>query len=124
MITADTIEMRNGAVHRHAELLRRRRCPHRGGTLTINGNNMTISSDGSPSFTGIAVTGELPSGVWCIGCPDPSARAFSPFFQFADSASVTINLTGDLTIRRIARITTDSFAFGRSGAININAANM
>src|SRR5262249_50337344 len=54
----------------------------------------------------------------------PRPIAFSPFFQFADSASVTINLTGNLTVRENARITTDSFAFGRSGAINSNAANM
>ena len=92
--------------------------PTGGGTLTINGNDMTLSSDGSPVFTGIGATGNLHPAY------GSGPTAFSPFFQFADSASITINLTGNLTVRGNAGVTTDNFAFGRSGAININAANM
>jgi hypothetical protein len=92
--------------------------PTGGGTLRIDGNNMTLSSDGSPLFTGIGATGNLHPAY------GSGPTSFSPFFQFADSASITINLTGNLTVRGNARITTDNFAFGRSGAININAANM
>ena len=77
---------------------------------------MTLSSDGSPVFTGIGATGNLHPAY------GSGPTVFSPFFQFADSASVTINLTGNLTIRGNAGVTTDNFAFGRSGAININAA--
>jgi filamentous hemagglutinin family protein len=118
VITADTIEVRNGASVGMSNFFGGGAFPGGGGTLTINGNNMTLSSDGSARFTGIGATGNLHPAYGQAGVP------FSSFFQFADSASVTINLTGTLTVRENAAITTDSFSFGRSGAININAGNM
>ncbi len=118
-ITANDIEVRNGASIGMTNSFGGDTFPTGGGTLTINGNNMTLASKGSSRFTGISATGTF-HPAYGAG----AARLFSPFFQFADSASVTINLTGNLTVQDNAQITTDSFAFGRSGAININAANM
>src|SRR5262249_21080857 len=39
----------------------------------------------------------------------------------ADSGSITINATGKLTMLERAQVTTDSLAFGKSGAVTINA---
>ena len=117
-ITADTIDVRNGASIAMSNSFGGGTLPTGGGTLTINGNDMTLSSDGSPVFTGIGATANFHPAY------GTGPTTFSPFFQFADSASVTINLTGNLTVRGNAGVTTDNFAFGRSGAININAANM
>jgi filamentous hemagglutinin family protein len=124
-ITANNIEVRNGASIGMTNSFGGGPFPTDGGTLTINGNNMTISSDGS-SLTGISATSTFHPAYGAAGPNNgpPRPTAFSPFFQFADSASVTINLTGNLTVQGNTQITTDSFAFGRSGAININAANM
>jgi filamentous hemagglutinin family protein len=117
-ITADTIELRNGAAIAMSNSFGGGTFSTGGGTLTIKGGDMTLSSDGSPLFTGIAATGNLHPAY------GSGPTAFSPFFQFADSASITINLTGNFTVRGNAGVTTDNFAFGRSGAINIDAANM
>src|SRR4030095_13220517 len=117
-ITADNIEVRNGSSIGMTNSFGGGSFPTGGGTLTINGNNMTLSSDGSTRFTGISATSNFHPAY------GTGPTRFSPFFQFADSASITINLTGNLTVLQNAAITTDSFGFGRAGGININAANM
>src|SRR5262249_48030728 len=125
-ITADNIEVRNGSSIGMTNSFGGGSFATGGGTLTINGNNMTLSSDGSTRFTGISATSNFHPAYGAPGPNNgpPRPIAFSPFFQFADSASITINLTGNLIVLQNAQITTDSFAFGRAGAININATNM
>ena len=118
VIKADTIEVRNGSSVALSNLFGGGAFPTGGGSLTISGTNMTLTSDGNSRTTVIGSTGNFHPAYG--GGP----TLFSPFYQFADSAPVTINLTGNLTVLDNARITTDSFAFGRSGPININAANM
>ena len=49
---------------------------------------------------------------------------FLSSLQLADSGSITCNVTGKLTVRGRAQISTDSFAFGRGGNITINAGDM
>ena len=124
-ITADNIEVRNGASIGMTNSFGGGPFPTDGGTLTINGNNMTLSTDGNSR--GISATSNFHPAFGQAsvqGVAIPVALRFAPFLQFPDSASVTINLTGNLTVRGNAAIFTDSFAFGRAGAININAANM
>ena len=116
-ITADTIEVRNGAAIGMANSFGGGPFPTGVDTLTINGNNMTLSSDGSPRFTAIGTTGYF----------HPAYGKLVQFFRRwfgGDSASVTINLTGNLTVRENARITTDNVGFGSAGAITVNAANI
>jgi filamentous hemagglutinin family protein len=120
VITADTIDLHNGASIVMSNRFGGGPFPTGGGTLTINGNNMTLSSDGSPSFTGIAATPRFGFLFGVVGSSDP----FSPSVQLVDSASVRINLTGNLTVRGNAGITTDNLAFGPAGAINVTAANI
>ena len=118
VIKANKIEVRKGSSIALSNSFGGGNFPTGGGSLTISGNNMTLASDGSSRTTGIGSTGNFHPAY------GQGPTLFSPFFQFADSAPVTINLTGNLAVLDNARITTDSFAFGRSGPININAANM
>jgi large exoprotein involved in heme utilization and adhesion len=91
--------------------------PRSRGAVDINGINMTLSSDGSTRFTGIN-TDPVFHPAYGAGA------GFRPELQSAESPSVTINLTGNFTVRGNAGITTDSSSFGPAGAINVNAANI
>jgi filamentous hemagglutinin family protein len=120
VIAADTIELRNGALISMTNFFGGGPFSTDGGTVTINGNNMTLSSDGRRDRpTGIIASPGLHPGFGASIVP-----LFVAFFQLANSASVTINLTGTLAVRENAQITTDSSSFGPAGAINVNAANI
>ena len=70
VITADTIEIRNGASIAMSNLFGGGTFPTSGGTLTINGNNMTLSSDGRTDRSyRDSHNGQLPSGIWYIANP-------------------------------------------------------
>jgi filamentous hemagglutinin family protein len=112
-ITADTVEVRNGG---NISLVNRFQGP--GGALTIDATDVTLSSDGNSGFTGLAAQANFHPAYGQPGVP------FLPFFQLADSGSITVNASGDVIVNGRAQITTDSFAFGRSNDITINAANV
>jgi large exoprotein involved in heme utilization and adhesion len=99
-----------------------------GGTLTVNARDVTLDSAGVDPLvqpTGLSAQAFFHS---LYGQPDfetgSFATAFLPSLQFADSGSITVNATGKLTMRGSAQITTDNFAFGKSGNITINAGDM
>jgi filamentous hemagglutinin family protein len=116
-ITAETIEIRNGAVIGMSNSFGGGASPRSRGAVDINGINMTLSSDGSTRFTGIN-TDPVFHPAYGAGA------GFRPELQSAESPSVTINMTGNFTVRGNAGITTDSLSFGPAGAINVNAANI
>ena len=68
VITADTIEVRNGAFIAMSNMFGGGTFSTGGGTLTINGNNMTISSGRKkrPPYWDNR-NEQLPSSVWCVG---------------------------------------------------------
>ncbi len=121
-IEADTVEVRSGA---QVAVLNTFQGP--GGTLTVNARDVTLDSAGAGSdqFTGLTAQAFFHS---LYAQPDfetgSFATAFLPSLQFADSGSITVNATGKLTMRGSAQISTDNFAFGKSGNITINAGDM
>ncbi|RPJ34778.1 MAG: filamentous hemagglutinin N-terminal domain-containing protein, partial [Planctomycetaceae bacterium] len=121
-IEADTVEVRSGAA---VNVVNEFEGP--GGTLTVNARDVTLDSAGAGSdqFTGLSAQASFHQ---LYGQPDfetgSFATAFLPSLQFADSGSITVNATGKLTMRGSAQISTDNFAFGKSGNITINAGDM
>ena len=113
VIEADTVDVRNGA---SVSLVNSFQGP--GGTLTVNARDVTLDSAGSGKFTGFAAQANFHPAYGKPGVP------FLPVFQLADSGSITINATGTVTVRGSAQISTDSFAFGKSGNITVNAGDM
>ena len=113
LIEAGSVEVRNGA---SIGLVNSFAGP--GGSLTVNATDVTLDSEGSSGFTGLAAQANFHPAYGQAGVP------FLPDLQLADSGSITINATGDLTVRERAEISTDSFAFGRSGHIIINAGDI
>lgn len=121
-IEADTVEVRSGA---QVAALNTFQGP--GGTLTVSARDVTLDSAGAggDEFTGLTAQAFFHP---LYGLPDfetgSFATAFLPSLQFADSGSITVNATGTLTMRGSAQISTDNFAFGKSGNITINAGDM
>ena len=114
-ISADTVEVRNGAFIDVGNFYANSAAEGTG-EIVINARDVTLSSDGNPSFTGLTAQATFH--------PNYGARVAAPFSEpltTADSGSITINATGKLTMLEGARVTTDSLAFGRSGAVTVNA---
>src|SRR5262249_1627518 len=78
--------------------------------------DVTLSSDGNLTVTGLAAQGVFHPNYGIRG-PAP----FSDLLTIADSGSITINATGTVTVLGRAQVTTDNFAFGRSGAVTLSA---
>jgi len=112
-ITADNVEVRDGA---QITLLNRFEGP--GATLTINAQDVILSSDGNPDFTGLAAQGDFHPAY------GSSPNLYLPFFQLADSGSIFINAANSLSVNGSAEISTQSFAFGNGGDITINAGDV
>jgi filamentous hemagglutinin family protein len=111
VVTANTVEVRDGASMSVNNFY-----AGPGGNLTIDAQDVLLSGDNNPGFTGLA-----------------AQSAFSPFYPgvsldpaltFGDGGTLTVNAAKSLTVRGGAEITTDSFAFGRAGDIVINAGDM
>ena len=118
-IEADTVEVRSGA-----SIAAMNEFEGPGGTLTVNARNVTLDSAGSDQFTGLSAQASFHGDY---GFPDETgsfAKAFLPSLQLADSGSITVNATGTLTMRGSAQISTDNFAFGKSGNVTVNAGDM
>jgi filamentous hemagglutinin family protein len=118
-IEADTVEVRSGA---SVAALNFFEGP--GGTLTVNARDVTLDSAGSDQFTGFSAQAFFHGDYGLSDETGSFARAFLPSLQLADSGSITVNATGTLTMRGSAQITTDNFAFGKSGNITVNAGDM
>jgi filamentous hemagglutinin family protein len=110
-IQADTVEVRSGA-----SIAARNEFEGPGGTLTIDARNVTLDSAGSDQPTGLSSQADFHGDYGVVD--------FSPSLQLADSGAITVNATGTLTMRGSAQISTDNFAFGRSGNVTVNAAEM
>ena len=113
LVEADNVEVTNGA---SIGLVNSFAGP--GGTLTVNATDVTLDSQGNGGFTGLAAQANFHPAYGQPGVP------FLPDLQLADSGSIKVNATGELVVRDRAQISTDSFAFGRSGDITINAGDM
>jgi filamentous hemagglutinin family protein len=109
-IEADTVEVLSGA---QVNALNFFQGP--GGTLSVNARDVTLDSAGSDQVTGLSAQANF-FGDYGFD--------FSPSLQLADSGSITVNATGTLTMRGIAQISTDNFAFGKSGNVTVNAGDM
>jgi len=112
-LVADTIEVRNGAFVLVGNLFANS-AAEGAGEIIVNARDVLLASDGNTAFTGLAAQGNFHTN---FGRPGSFAEALTT----ADSGSITINATGNLTMLGRAQITTDSLAFGRSGAITVNA---
>ena len=121
-ISADTVEVRNGAFILVGNLYANS-AAEGAGEIVVNARDVTLSSDGnlvfsgSPVFTGLAAQGTFHPTYGVLTGPAP----FSELLTTADSGSIAINATGKLTMLGAAGVTTDSLAFGRSGNVTINA---
>src|SRR5262249_43813569 len=117
-ISADTVEVRNGAFIFFGNL-HANSAAEGGGEIVVNARDVTLSSDGNllqpngtPSFTGLLAQGALlPSSV--LSLPELNA--------LRDSGAITINAMGKVTMLGVAGVITDGLAFGRSGNVTINA---
>ena len=126
-ITADTVEVRNGAfvlvTNQYAN------SPLEGaGGIVVNARDVTLSSGGNSSgFTGLAAQGAFPTTYSLIGSGIPGTSFTLPqitLLSTADSGSVTINATGKLTMLGRGSVTTDSFSFGKGGTVTVNAGDL
>jgi filamentous hemagglutinin family protein len=111
-ITADTVEVRNGAFILVGNFFANSQAEG-AGEIVVNARDVTLSSDGNGSFTGLGAQGTFRTGV---AAPFSDLRLTTP-----DSGSITIIATGKLTMLERAQVTTDSLAFGKSGNVTINA---
>ena len=120
VITANTVEVRDGASMSVNNFF-----AGPGGSLTIDAQEVLLSGDNNPGFTGLAAQSFL--SPFYSGIPlDPAGPGvpLDPALTFADGGTLTVNAAKSLTVRGGAEITTDSFAFGRAGDIFINAGDM
>jgi filamentous hemagglutinin family protein len=115
-VTADTVEVRNGAFILVGNLYANS-LAEGAGEIVVNARDVTLSSDGNSTFTGLAAQGTFHPSYGATA----AAASFSELFTTADSGSITINATGKLTMLQGAQVTTDSLAFGKSGNVTINA---
>jgi filamentous hemagglutinin family protein len=118
-IEADTVEVRSGA-----SIAARNEFEGPGGTLTVNARNVTLDSAGSDQFTGLSAQAFFHPDYGFADETGSFAKAFLPSLQLADSGSITVNATGTLTMRGSAQISSDNFAFGKSGNVTVNAGDM
>jgi len=112
-INADTVSTATGG---HIALINAWEGP--GGNLVINAGDVTLSGNGGDNnvgFEGLAAQGTFHPGFQFVS---------DPAMSYGDSGSITLNLSGNLTVQGQAQITTDSLNFGRGGDININAVDM
>jgi filamentous hemagglutinin family protein len=93
-----------------------------GGNLTISAQQIKLSGEGNPGFTGIASQSNFNPGLAGESHPDP----FNPALSQADGGSINITATGagNLIVREGAEISADSFALGRGGDISITAGDI
>ena len=120
VITANTVEVRDGASMSVNNFF-----AGPGGSLTIDAQEVLLSGDNNPGFTGLAAQSFF--SPFYSGIPlDPAGPGvpLDPTLTFADGGTLTVNAAKSLTVRGGAEITTDSFAFGRAGDIFINAGDM
>ena len=115
-IVADTVEVRNGASVLIGNLFANS-ATEGAGELVVNARDVTLSSDGNTAFTGFAAQGTFHPNFGRSGVTAPFAEALTT----ADSGSITINATGNVTLLGRAQVTTDSLAFGKSGNVTVNA---
>jgi filamentous hemagglutinin family protein len=116
-IVADTVEVRNGAFVLVGNLFTNSAAEGAGEIVVNARRDVTLSSDGNLSFTGLAAQGTFHPNYGRSGVAAP----FSDTLSTADSGSITLNATGTVTVLGRAQVTTDSLAFGRSGAVTVNA---
>jgi filamentous hemagglutinin family protein len=124
-ITADTVEVRNGAFVTVQNLYSNSLLEGAGG-IVINARDVTLSSDGNSNGAGLSAQGFFNTLYSFIG-PPPGFSFTKPqitLLSTADSGSITINATGKLTMLGRATAATDSFSFGKGGNVTINAGDL
>ena len=115
VITADTVQVLDGASISVNNLF-----AGPGGSLTITAQEVLLSENAIPAFTGLAAQSAFNNTY----PGTPTNPALNPALTFADGGTLTVNASKKLTARGGAEITTDSFAFGRAGDIIINAGDL
>ncbi len=118
-ISADTVEVRNGAFISVGNFYANS-AAEGAGEIVVNARDVTLSSDGNLSFTGLGANGTFHPTYGATA----GTASFSELLTTADSGSITINATGKLTTLGRAQVTTDSVAFGKSGNVTVNAGDV
>lgn len=112
VIKTDSLEVRNGAVVALNNFF-----AGPGGTLTVNARDIVLSGDGNPEPTGIFGQSNFNVPFYSAAAAQGIRR--DPRLTNGDGATVNVNASGTLTVRRGAEISNDSFAFGRAGDLNV-----
>jgi filamentous hemagglutinin family protein len=89
--------------------------PGRGGNLTVDAREVVLSGEGASRFTGLST-----QSTFHTAYPEQST---SPLLTTAGGGKLTVN-ADTLTMKKGANISSDSFAFGPSGDIEINVGDM
>jgi hypothetical protein len=110
-ITADTVEIRNGA---SITLVNYFQGP--GGSLTVNTGDLVIDGSGSTDFTGLSAQGLFHPGYLLFTA--------DPITYFADAGIITVNADNNVTLVNGAFINANSFAFGSGGGVTVNTNNL
>jgi len=88
----------------------------RGGTVTVDAREVVLSGEGASRFTGLATQSDFHNAYKNGLSPDP-------LLTTAGSGNITVKAQ-TLTIKKGASISSDSFALGPSGDIQINVGDM
>jgi filamentous hemagglutinin family protein len=87
-----------------------------GGSLSVNTGDLVIDGGGSSDFTGIRAQGRF----------HPGYRRFSvdPIVYSAESGTITVNASNNVTLRNSGFISANSFTFGNGGGVTVNTKNL
>jgi filamentous hemagglutinin family protein len=113
VITADRLSVSNGASVAVSNFVN-----GPGGNLTVNANQVDLARNGSARFTGLTTQSNFHPLYPVPGFPA------NPLLTNGDGGKLTVTATDSLTVRTGAEINSDSFGFGRSGDVVINAGTM
>ncbi len=119
-INSDTVTVKNGG-----SILLLNLFQGGGGSLNINARNLSLSSDGTPSATGISGIAAQSQIHPFFGRTLPSGKQdFDSRLTFADAASTTINATESVNVLGDARLISNSLGFGLGGRMTINTRDL
>jgi filamentous hemagglutinin family protein len=126
-VTADTVTVSNGASMSVNNLF-----AGAGGSLIVTARVVDLGMDpGQPiantAFMGLAAQSAFHPGYAnpeYVDSAFPVDGAFNPDLTTADGGSIFVTATERLTVSDGAEISTDSFGFGKSGAINLQVGDL
>jgi filamentous hemagglutinin family protein len=108
---ADSVRIENGA---SVQLINT--YEGRGDSLTINARDIELIGNNGASFTGLAAQAFFHP----IYFAPPPAGSIDPALSFAQSGSITVNATNNLTLRNGAQITANRIEIGNGFVIAVN----